>query len=113
MARPNKEQHEQRIHTLKARVTQAELITAQQRARAAGLGTSAFVRQAVLDGQVVVSHAVSDTDTRLLTDLNRIGNNLNQIARNLNSGRRERLDLDHAIAELRGVLEQVAESYGA
>ena len=111
MARPKKQPHEAQSESIRAQVTIAEKqYTRELRLAAGGISEAELVRRCVLDAKLVVS---GRADAALISELSRIGNNINQIARNMNSGRRERLDIDLAIAELRGVLEKVAAEYGS
>ena len=111
MARPKKQPHERRSESLHAEVTIAEKEHARElRRMAGGISEAELVRRSVFDAEIKV---VAQADAGLISELNRIGNNINQIARNLNSNRRERLEVEVVLAELRGVLEKVASSYGA
>lgn len=106
MARPRKQPEEQRSERFTVRFTAAERVWLEQQAATAGIADIAkLIRRRTLGLPVQPSR--SKADAALLAALNRCGVNLNQIARNLNSGRRERLDVDTTIAELRGLIAQV------
>lgn len=112
MARPRKDEHEKRqAHLPPVRLTEAELITIGDQARAAGLSLSDFARRRLL-GESVTSRP-SAADARLLSELNRCGVNLNQIAHRLNRGQDLRYDLSAVLAELSRVLSLVGRSYGS
>lgn len=113
MARPKKEQHEQRrAHFPAVRVTDAELYQLQEKADAVKLTPSEFIRQRVLAGKITPPRTPSQAS--LITELNRIGVNLNQIARQVNRGREhDPHHLDHVLFELTKVLEKAARSYGS
>lgn len=112
MARPRKDDHERRTaHLPPVRMTDAELIAAGDRARAAGMSLSDFVRARVTGGPVSARPALSDA--RLLSELNRCGVNLNQIARRLNCGQDAPDDLGRVLGEFQRVLQLVGRSYGS
>lgn len=112
MARPRKDEHEKRqAHLPPVRLTEAELITIGDQARAAGLSLSDFARRRLL-GESVTPRP-SAADARLLSELNRCGVNLNQIAHRLNRSQDLRYDLSAVLAELSRVLSLVGRSYGS
>lgn len=111
MARPTKQPHERRSERFNLRFTIAELAHIEQQARTAGIDPTEYLRRRALGYEV--PPAPRRADASLVSELNRVGQNVNQIARNLNSDRSERQEVDVVLAELRGVLEKVAASYGA
>lgn len=69
MARPRKDEHEKRqAHLPPVRLTEAELITIGDQARAAGLSLSDFARRRLLGESVTPRPSVADA--RLLSELN-------------------------------------------
>ena len=63
----------------KIRVSEAERARVEQQAEAAGLSLSAYARQALLHGAVIVRHSAVDPEA--VRQLAAIGNNLNQLTR--------------------------------
>jgi hypothetical protein len=103
MARPSKKTDEQRASRLAVRLTPAELKTFNDLVRASGLGRSDYVRQAVLEGRVIV-HKTGTADPALIAELNRIGVNLNQLTRTANTVGRVPPDLDRLCRVIEGVV---------
>lgn len=107
MGRPRKEEHERRIASVRADLTEAEKVFVQDQAAKAGLSEAEYTRRRVLGNPVESAATDRRIEPALLSELNRIGVNVNQIARHLNAGRTERGSLDVVVAELRGVLGQL------
>jgi hypothetical protein len=63
----------------RTRCTAGELAAVQERAAAAGLTESAYLRQIATTGRVIVRQ--SKADAALVSQLQRIGTNINQMAR--------------------------------
>ena len=85
MARPRKPEAELRGRTIGVRVNTAEAAEIAERAGAARMTTTGYMRKRAL-GQPVREVAVLRLGARERVELHRIGVNLNQIARALNSG---------------------------
>lgn len=84
MARPAKAASSQRGQYIRARMTPAELTAFDERANAAGLNRSEYLRQAALAGRVVIKKTTA-ADPALIAELNKIGVNLNQLTRTANA----------------------------
>lgn len=84
MARPRKKQDDHRRNFIGFRVTDDELAMINQRASAAGVLQSEFMRQVATSGRVRYSRRVT-TDPVVIAELNRIGVNLNQLTKTANS----------------------------
>jgi hypothetical protein len=111
--RPRKDNRQLRNEWLKARVTSDELHLAEQLARDAGKNSSDFVRDAVLNGRIVIKRFRAP-DPAIISQLQRIGNNLNQIAKICNTtgnDRRARFIEVHLDDELRPVLQHLLKLY--
>lgn len=106
MARPRLEPDEQRAERFSVRFTAAERVFLEQQAATADIAVAELLRRRAL--ALPVQPRQARADAALLSELNRVGVNLNQIARNMNAGRRERLDVDGIMHELRGVLSRLA-----
>lgn len=113
MARPTKDANEKLSETVKLRMTVAEHEHVRVQARVAGVTVSDYLRRRAVGYIVPEVPASRRADLSLVNELNRIGVNMNQIARTLNAGRPERIDLDVALAELRGVFDKVLGSMEA
>ena len=111
MGRPKKTESEKRGERLPAiRLTTAEKIDLDLKAEAAGLDLSNWVRQHLTSAPT--PQKMAPTDTSLITELNRIGNNVNQIARQVNRGRSHDSDhLAHTLSQLDSVLENLVKRY--
>jgi hypothetical protein len=98
------------------RLDDAEHAKLEDRARASGLATGAFLRAAALGVAGVRAKPRASVDRELLAranaDLNRVGNNLNQIAHALNSSLDAPYFLGSALMELRGVLAALRRAAG-
>lgn len=102
---PPAERRDDRLPNL--RVTAADRAEVERRADAAGLTLVEYCRQAIFNAKVTPQH--SATDHALLVALNRVGNNLNQIAHTVHCGRNLPPDFPLLVAELRSLIEQVAD----
>lgn len=109
MPRPTKQPGEKRSATIRARLTVAEKLYAEEQARAAGLTLTDFVRRRVLG--IPVKPRPHQLEASLITELNRIGVNLNQIARAANAGRDLPGSLDAERRALQAALIKVMEAY--
>jgi Bacterial mobilisation protein (MobC) len=108
--RPRKTAVNLRNQWLKARVTTDEKHRAEQLMRDANKTESDFVRDAVLEGRIVIKRHRT-VEPVLLHELSRIGNNLNQIARICNTtgeSRRAR-NIEDYLDELRPMLKRLYE----
>lgn len=102
-----KPDHDRRRHTLKITVTDGELDQVRQRAEAAGLTVSAYVRQAMLGSAPRAKRAA--TNAAAIRELTAIGNNLNQLARRANAGRFPvEPAIQEALDELAAAVERLA-----
>ncbi len=112
--RPKKQEHEKRNARLPAvRLTTAERIDLEQKAEAAGVDLSEWVRQQ-LTAAPVKRMTPQRVSASLITELSRIGNNVNQVARSLNRGRDEDPHhIDAVLHQLHTTLETVARRYGS
>ncbi len=72
-----------RTHPLHIRLTEEEFLAISQRASAAGVNVSEWVRRAALEQEVPRSR--SQMDVNLYKELTRIGININQLTRAANS----------------------------
>jgi hypothetical protein len=111
--RPRKDKRQLRNEWLKARVTSDELHLAEELARDAAKNSSDFVRDAVLNGRIVIKRFRAP-DPAIISQLQRIGNNLNQIAKICNAtgnDRRARFIELHLDDELRPVLQLLLKLY--
>jgi Mobilization protein NikA len=111
--RPRKDNRQLRSEWLKARVTLDEKHRAAQLMRDAGQTESDFVRDAVLNGRILISRPRAP-DPAIISQLQRIGNNLNQIAKICNTtgnDRRARFIEFHLDDELRPVLQHLLKLY--
>src|SRR3569833_2223355 len=111
MARPKKEEHEQRIASTRADLTVAEKEYLLQQASLAGMSVADFVRRRILG--LPVQPPPSRADAALISEINRIGVNANQLARVQNSDREFRGDWQAIAAEVKRVLGKVASAYGS
>jgi hypothetical protein len=82
--RPRKDTRALRDHWLKTRVTMDELHRVEQLARDAGKTPSEFFRDAVFNAQIIVKQYLKP-DPRIISHLQRIGNNVNQAQRMFNT----------------------------
>lgn len=80
MARPVIPREQQRSHQVRFRLTSAEWRRMTELATEAGLSVPLFMRQAALDGKVVIRRSVG-CDAQTFLELRRIGVNLNQLTR--------------------------------
>ena len=107
MARPPLPAHERRDDLLpNVRVTAAERVDVESRARAAGLHLSEFCRRSIF-GQKFKPR-LSGPQAEALAELNRIGVNLNQIARAMNAGRDLPASLEATLKDVRAAIAKVA-----
>jgi hypothetical protein len=108
--RPRKDTSMLRTEWLKARVTTQEKHRAEQLIRDAKKTESDFVRDAVLEGRIMIKQHRT-VDPMLLNELSRIGNNLNQIARvcNTTGDSRRAKAIEDFLAFLRPLLQRLHE----
>lgn len=103
-----KEKKETQIHL---RISERDAALMRERARAAGLGLSAYVRRCALAGGAPAPVADARELRPIYAELRRCGNNANQIARALNTygiGGAPAADVARAVAELERAAEAVA-----
>ena len=96
---------------LKVGVSERDAALMRERARAAGLGLSAYVRRCALAGGAPAPVADARELRPIYAELRRCGNNANQIARALNTygiGGAPAADVARAVAELERAAEAVA-----
>ena len=111
MARPTKDTADKRTERFNLRLTLAELAHVQAQAAHAGVGAHDYARRRVLGHRV--PPARSQIDATVLSDLNRIGVNLNQLTRANNSGGAVQAEAAVLLAQVRGVIEQIAGGDGS
>lgn len=85
MARPKKQDGEQRCETARFRLTVAEREYIRSQARAAGITEAEYLRRRAL-GYSVPPARSGRADPALISELNRIGVNVNQLARAAHRG---------------------------
>lgn len=107
MARPKKEQHEQRSEQMNTRWTLAEREYIRTQARAAGISETAYVRARTLSHQIHPVPSRGGADPALVSELNRIGVNVNQLARATHRGSDFTRHWMHIAGELRTALAKV------
>jgi hypothetical protein len=111
--RPRKDTNTLRTEWLKARVTPEELHRAEQRMRDAGMTPSDFIRDAVLNGQVVIKQ-YRQADPYAANQISRLGNLFNQYVRICNTTGQDRRAayIDEIIEEdIRPLLKLMLEQY--
>ena len=107
----------QRAKLAVLRLTEAEAADLQDRARRAGLSTSAYLRACALGDSGPRAQRAPPVNRELLSEalvsLNRVGNNINQIAKHLNSGGHpDHAAMTDARAELIAILELILDAMG-
>ncbi len=90
------------------RVTEAEAARLQFAADRVGASLSAYCRAAILGVRLPAQRRGRDL-SGVLVELNRVGVNLNQIARTVNRGQGVPADLAEVLAEVRAVVERLAD----
>lgn len=108
-----KEKKETQIHL---RISEREAALMRDRAQAAGLGLSAYVRRCALAGSAPSPVADARELRPIYAELRRCGNNANQIARALNAygiGGAPAADVARAVAELDRAAQAVADAMEA
>ena len=103
-----KEKKETQIHL---RISERDAALMRERAQAAGLGLSAYVRQCALAGGAPTPAADARELRPIYAELRRCGNNLNPVARAFNTsgiGGAPAADGARAVAELERAAEAVA-----
>lgn len=106
--RPSKREVEARGKLIGFRVTEAEAARLQFAADRACASLSAYCRAAILGARLPAQRRGSDL-SGVLVELNRVGVNLNQIARTVNRGQGVPADLAEVLAEVRAVVERLAD----
>lgn len=105
--RPRKAEDERRDVALPPiRVTAAEAAHVEDKAAAAGLSLSDYIRRRALGGRIVARQTA--TDDRAIFELNRVGVNLAQIVKRLNMTGDVAEDARDVLAEVRRTVEKVA-----
>lgn len=113
MARPRKKHHVKLTHRLPhMRCTETEFLDFKERADQCGLSMSAFGRQMMLNGKVVVNDNPDPVDPALMFQLQAIGNNLNQIARIANMTGDVREDLERVLKKITELADRMIEKLG-
>lgn len=107
----------QRSKQAVVRLTEAEAVELQSRARRAGLSAGAYLRACALGDSGPRAKRAPPVNRELLGEalasLNRVGNNLNQIAKQLNSGGHpDRAAMAESRAELVAILELILDALG-
>ena len=106
MARPKLRPEERSDEQLpNIRVTVAERERVEEKAAAAGMTVTQYIRRAVLKTRIAPKRG--STDQALLVELNRVGTNLNQIARRVNAGRNLPSDFPDVLAEVSAAVKKV------
>lgn len=107
--RPRKAPGEQRSERLPGiRLTAAERAHVEAQAALAGLSVAEFSRRAVL--RLKVNPRRSESDDRLLVEVNRIGVNLAQVLKALHYGKTPLVsEIEATVAEVRAVLDRLAD----
>lgn len=108
-----KEKKEAQIHL---RISERDAVLMRERAQAAGLGLSAYIRRCALAGGVPASAADVRELRPIYVELRRCGNNVNQVARALNSygiGGAPAADVARAVAEVERAAQEVADAMEA
>lgn len=106
--RPSKREVEARGRLIGFRVTEAEAARLQLAADTVGASLSAYCRAAILGARLPAQRRGRDL-SGVLVELNRVGVNLNQIARTVNRGQGVPADLAEVLAEVRAVVERLAD----
>lgn len=102
---------EKKVTQIHLRISEPDAALMRERAQAAGLGLSAYVRRCALSGGAPPSAADVRELRPIYTELRRCGNNINQIARAFNAygiGGAPAADVARAVAELEHAAEAVA-----
>jgi len=115
--KPHGSEQRERQKSVRARVTETEYAAIEERARAAGLSTAAYLRACALGDSGPRAKRAPTVNGELLAtalaDLNRVGNNLNQIAHHLNAGGHpDRAKMADARAELIACLQVIFQALG-
>ena len=108
-----KEKKESQIHL---RVSERDAALMRERAQAAGLGLSAYVRRCALAGGAPADVVDARELRPIYAELRRCGNNANQIARALNAygiGGAPAADVARAVAQLERAAQAVADALEA
>lgn len=93
---------------IRFRVSESDRDQIKQRAAAAGLSISAYVRHMALSGRVTVQNRQTGDQPETARQLLKIGNNLNQIARGGNQlGVVDRQELHDLVSQIRAAVEFV------
>lgn len=103
-----KEKKETQIHL---RISERDAALMRERAQAAGLGLSAYIRWCALSGCAPAPAADARELRPIYAELRRCGNNINQVARAFNTygiGGAPAADVARAVAELERAAEAVA-----
>lgn len=100
---------EKRTAQVHLRLTEREAALMRNRAQAAGLGLSAYVRSRALSGDEPAPAADARELRPVYAELRRCGSNVNQIARALNTYGAERVDAE-AVSDAARALESAADA---
>lgn len=105
-------EREGRTAQVHLRLTEREAALMRDRAQAAGLGLSAYVRRCALSGAAPAPAADARELRPLYTELRRCGNNANQIARGINRYGAQGVDVA-SVARALAALERAADAVAA
>ena len=105
--RPRKKATDAKTAKLEVRLTEEEKALFHEKAEANGLSASEWLRR-LGSGHQIRPQATA-VDLQLIAELNAIGVNINQIARAVNRGRESPAPLDAVAAQIRAILDEVAE----
>ena len=105
-----KEKKETQIHL---RISERDAALMRERAQAAGLGLSAYVRRCALSGGAPAPAADARELRPIYTELRRCGNNINQIAHAYGIGGAPAADVARTVAELERAAQAVADAMEA
>lgn len=107
---------EKKVTQIHLRISESDAALMRERAQAAGLGLSAYVRRCALDGGAPAPAADARELRPIYAELRRCGNNINQVARAFNTygiGGAPAADVARAVAELERAAGAVADALEA
>jgi len=107
---PAKPRPHSRLLTRSTKFNYTDDLLVDERARAAGLTRSAYIRQAAVTGQVQPRVVIPQINQRQWIELGKMGGNFNQIASHLNHGGAVDANLQPLLAENRRLLGEVRAS---
>lgn len=107
---------EKKVTQIHLRISESDAALMRERAQAAGLGLSAYVRRCALAGGAPAPAADARELRPIYAELRRCGNNINQVARTFNTygiGGAPAADVARAVAELERAAGAVADALEA